>query len=130
MLRTPLLLAAATAVLSVHAAMAQPAQTRAAAAQPQDQTADLAALQIVQAKDACLVARAKAVDDQVSAPEKIAVLMKDACYAEEDRALAAMNAWAGRHGVEKEPPSFTAEQRLGLAALAVQMARGHDWRGQ
>ena len=123
MLRTPMLLAAMTAALSVHAAMAQPAL-------PQDQAADLAALQTVRAKDACLLARAKAVDDHVSRPEKIAVLMKDACYAEEDRALAAMNAWAGRHGVEKEPPTYNADQRLGLAALAVQMARGHDGGGK
>jgi hypothetical protein len=124
-LRTPLLLAAMMAALSIDVAVAQPAPT-----QPQDQAADLAALQTVRAKDACLEVRAKAVDDRVSPPEKIAVLMKDACYAEEDRALLAMNAWAERHGVEKEPPTFTAEQRLGLAALAVQMARGHNDGGK
>jgi hypothetical protein len=124
-LRTLLPLAIAVAALSLQAASAQPALDQAA----QDR-ADLAALQVVQAKDACLVARAKAVDDHVSPPEKIALLMKDACYAEEDRALAAMNAWADRHHVEKEPPALTIEQRRVLAAIAVDMARGHDGTGK
>ena len=119
MLRTLIPLAAAMAGFSLQTAMAQPAQ---------DPAADLAALQAVHAKDACLVARAKALDDHVSDPAKIAALMKDACYAEDDRALGALNAYAERHpGMEKDPPTLTAEQRLGLAKEAVLMARGKDY---
>lgn len=124
-MRTLIPLAAVMASFSVCAAAAQPP----ASAAP-DPAADLAALQTIKAKDDCLVARAKALDDHVSPPEKIAALMKDACYAEEDRALAAMIAWAARRpGLEPTAPTLTAEQRLELAKEAVLMARGHDWRG-
>jgi len=116
-----------TSALAIATALALVAGV--AAGQPaQDPAKDMAALQAVHAKDLCLVARAKAADDGVSDPNVIAARIAGSCHAEEDHALAAMNAWAARHGTDQDPPTLTDRDRLGLAREAVLMARGKDYR--
>jgi hypothetical protein len=79
----------------------------------------------VEAKDECLAAKARAADDGVSDPSVIAGAVTRFCRAEEDRALAAMNAYIERHpGMAKMRREVLTEQdRLEMARLAVLVAR-------
>jgi hypothetical protein len=97
-------------------AVGQPAQPDAGA---------LAAIHAVEAKDACLAARARGADDRVSDPWVIAGAVTGFCRAEEDRALAAMNAYIERHpGMAKvRRERLTEQDRLEMARLAVLVAR-------
>jgi hypothetical protein len=107
--------AAFLAVAAAGAARAQP---------PPDAAQDLAALQVVKAEQDCLIAHARAVDDQVSDPVKIAARMADACHTEEDRLLEAMKGYAARHpGMEAPPARVTDQDRLETAKAAVVQAR-------
>jgi hypothetical protein len=116
-LRTLVPLAALTAALGFHAAMGQTYSQA-------DAQADAAAMQAMSEHQTCVLNHAKAADDHVSEPAKIAATIKDACRAEEDRFLAAMKGFAARHpGFEAPPAQITDKDRLGVAEAMVIEAR-------
>ncbi len=105
-------------------ALSAAAPALAAAQPPPVSREDLAAMRALKVQEACLLAHAKAADDHVSDPSRIAAAMKDACRAEEDRFLEAMRGFAARHpGMEAPPPRVTEQERFEAAKAAVTAQR-------
>lgn len=97
------------------------AQEEAKAAASEQDVATVAALQ---AMHACLDGQVKAADDRVSPPEQIALKIKDACRAEQDRFLAAFRVFAAQHPRMEAPPQQISDtDRLAAATAAVIEAR-------
>ena len=96
----------------------------AAAQPPPVSSEDLAAMRALKLQEECLLVHAKAADDHVSDPARIAASMKDSCRAEEDRFLEAMRGFAARHpGMEAPPTRVTEQERFEAAKAAVEAQR-------
>jgi hypothetical protein len=97
-----------------------------ACAQPPPVSSEnLAAMRALKLQEVCLLVHARAADDGVSDPARIAAAMGVSCHAEEDRFIEAMRGFAARHpGIEPPPSHISDSERLEAAKAAVVALRG------
>lgn len=117
--------------LIVPAALGLALVARAAAAQPPDEAVpgladpDAEVSLAMQAVQSCMVTQAKAADDGVSNPGRIAARIKDDCGAEQARLMAASTDYAARHpGFQGPPPLLSDSDRFDAArAVVIQLRK-------